>query len=490
MLLQVCLAWGVHDYWFEYIASSVNIADAPSRFVPLLDLPSAYGPIHYLDAIWPPTSELTDPTTAIPRCTPTRGAGVGAPARARALSTNAARALARGEDRGCCPGAQCPPMACEQRSAETTGAPPGSGVLGRPGELIEWEECVCEMCAPGTVQPLPGQRHCVECPPGWHQTLSGKARCEQCVPGTFNPHSGLGRECSPCPPGTYSYSRPEEFRAATGGALAPAIMPSGVPPHVYDPLAAAARCTLCPAGTHQPLERASLGADACLPCAAGTYSDDGAAHCTPCPLGTFNPYSGQPGEASCKPCEPGACNDEEGAEYCWQCCPLRSQACSDDMRQAKGVYPNTYGEYQRMNGEPEESVQRGHLFEGEYATFPTYTINRQWNNRPTYAPLRGSMPDTDYDVGKYIDPEPLLDTYTMSDLWSSSSRAAPPESSCQTRCDYFGCSTPTLRSSDGCRTLDDSWVLSESLPANEHVRKDREDDWVARTEERYAAFYE
>ena len=67
MLLQVCLAWGVHDYWFEYIASSVNIADAPSRFVPLPDLPSAYGPVHYLDAIWPPTSELTDPTTAIPR---------------------------------------------------------------------------------------------------------------------------------------------------------------------------------------------------------------------------------------------------------------------------------------------------------------------------------------------------------------------------------------------------------------------------------------
>ena len=67
MLLQVRLAWGVRDYWFEYIASSVNIADAPSRFVPLPDLPSAYGPVHYLDAIWPPTSELTDPTTAIPR---------------------------------------------------------------------------------------------------------------------------------------------------------------------------------------------------------------------------------------------------------------------------------------------------------------------------------------------------------------------------------------------------------------------------------------
>ncbi len=132
-------------------------------------------------------------------------------------------------------------------------------------------------------------------------------------------------------------------------------------------------------------------------------------------------------------------------------------------------------------------MQRGHLFEGDYEAMPSATYYREWNMRPTFAPLRGSKTDTSFEVGAWVDMPMQLDTFTKGDVVGASYQTQPAKPGCQPGCDFFGCSDPTERPSDGCATLDDSWRVAP--PANEHNVAVKEDDWVARTEARYESFW-
>ncbi len=70
---------------------------------------------------------------------------------------------------------------------------------------------------------------------------------------------------------------------------------------------------LCPAGRYAAVE----GAEFCIPCAEGTFSDlDGAIACTACPAGTAN---GQTGQTACIDCPVGTFSDQEGAIVCTTC---------------------------------------------------------------------------------------------------------------------------------------------------------------------------
>ncbi|HSA32286.1 MAG TPA: DUF4215 domain-containing protein [bacterium] len=71
-------------------------------------------------------------------------------------------------------------------------------------------------------------------------------------------------------------------------------------------------CTPCAAGKYNPLE-GQRTVVACLPCAAGSVSDAGAAACTPCAAGTY-----QSGNA-CLACAAGTYNALEGQTSCTQC---------------------------------------------------------------------------------------------------------------------------------------------------------------------------
>jgi hypothetical protein len=75
---------------------------------------------------------------------------------------------------------------------------------------------------------------------------------EQCPPGTYQ--IGTDPVCTPCMPGTYSYS----------------------------PSLSSTTCTLCIPGTYNTV----AGASVCIPCPVG-FAFNSTTACSPCPIGTF-----------------------------------------------------------------------------------------------------------------------------------------------------------------------------------------------------------
>jgi len=71
-------------------------------------------------------------------------------------------------------------------------------------------------------------------------------------------------------------------------------------------------CQVCPSGSFSP-----GGTNACLPCLAGTYTDqEGAAACYPCAVGLYAPFLGS---TQCSPCEVGSYASAEGLAKCSPC---------------------------------------------------------------------------------------------------------------------------------------------------------------------------
>ena len=61
-MLHARLAWHQGDFWFEYVRSAANPADAPSRAAPL---PPGFTTAQRCSITWPPVSHIVHPIDAV-----------------------------------------------------------------------------------------------------------------------------------------------------------------------------------------------------------------------------------------------------------------------------------------------------------------------------------------------------------------------------------------------------------------------------------------
>ncbi len=163
-----------------------------------------------------------------------------------------------------------------------------------------------QLCAPGSYSDTIGASTCKLCPSGTYNPRTGSSSysdCDPCVAGTYNSLEGQTK-CVPCPKNTYnSYSESISEDACLACA-------SG-----YTSTEGASECSPCSPGFYRESDQTS-----CTPCDAGKYSSSYGAtssdSCQACPLGSANPYVGQ---SSCSLCQPGLFGNETGLSYCFSC---------------------------------------------------------------------------------------------------------------------------------------------------------------------------
>ena len=134
------------------------------------------------------------------------------------------------------------------------------------------DDGVIELC-PSAIDNDTGK--CPECRPGEYieeHDNKGNQICKKCEPGTFQPGTGVDKDCNNCVEGT--------------------------------------GCISCPAGTYQN----ASGKSECIPCPAGEYqSESGKSQCESCPAGTYTKYKGS---IRCIDCPPGSYQNASGQTNC------------------------------------------------------------------------------------------------------------------------------------------------------------------------------
>ena len=177
----------------------------------------------------------------------------------------------------------------------------------------------CLECSDGFISPMIGAPSCVTCPAGTYMD-SNRTSCQSCAAGRYGPKAGLG----------YSAAGVTSQADETNSCQ---LCPDGF----ISPTSGASVCQQCVAGTYMHANRTS-----CRKCAAGRYSDDGAAYpftgshpaalesnsCRSCPNGTISSSSGasecapcglgqymDTGRSSCSKCGAGRYGDVEGIAY-------------------------------------------------------------------------------------------------------------------------------------------------------------------------------
>jgi len=158
---------------------------------------------------------------------------------------------------------------------------------------------VCEDCAAGRYSTTNNANSCVACEAGKYQSVPGQTKCEQCAAGKYS-ESGADF-CTPCPIGK---------GASTSGL---------------------SNCTRCNTG-----EENEDGI--CVPCDAGTYSDEGVA-CQVCPLGYISTTQGA---NACTICPTGQYVNSTGSIACATCDATRTVNISGNMV-TLSAYPNIRG---------------------------------------------------------------------------------------------------------------------------------------------------
>ncbi|HIG18022.1 MAG TPA: diguanylate cyclase, partial [Candidatus Handelsmanbacteria bacterium] len=138
-------------------------------------------------------------------------------------------------------------------------------------------------------------------------------RFPKCPPGKFGP--GVPN-CEDCPPGTAN---------KVPGAQACIPCNRGF----YSDSGGALQCKMCPAGTEQPREGQTIctacspgffgelrGQPECAPCVSGSFSGAAATKCSKCPVAT---YADERSMTACKPCLDTFTTDVPGAEEVGEC---------------------------------------------------------------------------------------------------------------------------------------------------------------------------
>jgi len=158
----------------------------------------------------------------------------------------------------------------------------------------------CQECGANTFSGV-GQASCTSCPAGTHTDgATGQTSidaCIACAAGHFSP--GGGEPCQPCPINTYANDSTVCVECpggtSTGGLDGQSSKGSCKPCDNGYVSVAGGSCTACPAGKY-----ASPSADACLPCAQGTYSDSAASQsCKACPTSTNTTSAGATSVTAC-----------------------------------------------------------------------------------------------------------------------------------------------------------------------------------------------
>ena len=124
----------------------------------------------------------------------------------------------------------------------------------------------CEDCAPGKYSPVDG-RPCGYCADGSYQPGAGKTSCIVCPPGLLS--DPAFQFCTSCKPGEF-------VRNKTACVLC-------TPGH-YAPSAQTGKCLSCTAGFHTTVPE---GAERCIACSPGSFSEKNSVNCSVCSIGTW-----------------------------------------------------------------------------------------------------------------------------------------------------------------------------------------------------------
>jgi hypothetical protein len=236
---------------------------------------------------------------------------------------------------------------------------PDACLSGSAYDICAWQ---CELCSPGSFQPLPKTTSCIDAPPGTFVTEAGATSCSACETGTFQPdtraatssacieappgtfvstegagafdecHAGSfsgapgstsSSTCLPVPAGAYSHKGNGTYSLCPAGHFSLAGAPTCTPcsPGSFTPMAGSAQCSLCAAGYFTN----TTGAAVCSICPPGTTSHQGSMQCSECPVGTFGLGGGE--MTTCMPCVPGTFSNTTGAAVC-RPCPHGSEAAA------------------------------------------------------------------------------------------------------------------------------------------------------------------
>ena len=126
----------------------------------------------------------------------------------------------------------------------------------------------CNPCLRGTASNATGALLCAPCPKGTVAKAEGSTQCEPCRPGAYS--ASNGRDCRPCPVGTYNLKSADLegcIKCPAGTRAGPEMFPTS--------------CLDCAPGWYQPLTRQNR----CLKCKAGTFNDKyKQTSCTKCPV--------------------------------------------------------------------------------------------------------------------------------------------------------------------------------------------------------------
>ena len=166
---------------------------------------------------------------------------------------------------------------------------------------------------------VPGS--CADCPLGTYQNSLGSDGCLKCEPGMLS--NPTLTACGPCQPGEFADTKDQACRTCEPGTYAPSAQENAclacAAGSFTNDMTAATECTPCQAGkssTNAAGENA--GAGGCVVCPAGTSSSYGQFECTACSPGRYAPSNQS---SSCTDCEAGKFQALLNATSCAPCAP-------------------------------------------------------------------------------------------------------------------------------------------------------------------------
>eukprot|EP00818_Percolomonas_sp_WS_P004596 CAMPEP_0117442160 /NCGR_PEP_ID=MMETSP0759-20121206/4007_1 /TAXON_ID=63605 /ORGANISM="Percolomonas cosmopolitus, Strain WS" /LENGTH=2451 /DNA_ID=CAMNT_0005234037 /DNA_START=450 /DNA_END=7804 /DNA_ORIENTATION=- len=204
----------------------------------------------------------------------------------------------------------------------------------------------CKPCPKGTwtnVSPATSVLQCMKCNPGYWSDIEGASNnttCLACPHGTWSDRYGLTSEalCIPCVAGTWSSGGPAETSDSVCSAC-----PAGTASSIEGATSSSV-CQICPAGYYAP-----TGSAQCLICPKGSFSlNPGSWNCTSCPVGTTTPSDGTTSADVCTSCPAGTFTSPGGLG-CVNC-PSGSYSSTTSASSILDCQACPDGEYAPMSG--------------------------------------------------------------------------------------------------------------------------------------------
>ena len=192
-------------------------------------------------------------------------------------------------------------IACDTDAGRSDDRCPSGCLSCTPGKFSTARAEACFSC-PAGFKSSARSPYCNECTMGTFQDLTEKSECKNCDAGKFT-NTSAALFCISCSAGKH---------ASSDGKLCDNCQPGK-----YSDLPGLPACKLCAAG----LFREGRGFSSCVQCAPGYFSvqkdDAPILSCSKCVIGKFAPEKSQAND--CLPCSAGTYSDEEGQRICKNC---------------------------------------------------------------------------------------------------------------------------------------------------------------------------